>query len=49
VIPHVRSGPIIDMIAETVEGDFTESGELRIELAPLEGRSLRIAGALPTL
>ena len=29
VIPHVRSGPIIDMIAETVEGDFSESGELR--------------------
>jgi trehalose synthase len=49
VIPHVRSGPIIDMIAETVEGDFSESGELRLELAPLEGRSLRIAGALPTL
>lgn len=48
-LPHIRSGPIIDMIAETVEGDFTEGETLRIRLGPLEGKSLRIAVALPTL
>ena len=45
----VRSGPIVDMVAERLEGDLPESGELRVELEPFEGRSLRIAGALPTL
>jgi trehalose synthase len=48
-LPNTRSGPIIDMINETIEGDFTEDGELEITLAPLEGRSLRVVFALPTL
>lgn len=49
VLQHVNPGPIIDMIAETLEGDLPEDGVLRIVLGPLEGRSLRIAGALPVL
>jgi hypothetical protein len=37
------------MINETIEGDLTENGELRIVLDPWEGLSLRIVGALPVL
>ncbi len=37
------------MIAETIEGDLGEDGRLKISLDPLEGLSLRIVGALPTL
>jgi trehalose synthase len=46
---NVRSGPVIDMISETDEGDLQENGELRIHLEPYEGLSLRVIGALPTL
>ncbi|WP_182086192.1 maltose alpha-D-glucosyltransferase [Aureimonas sp. ME7] len=49
ILPNVRPGPVVDMIAETVEGDLTENGELRIVLDPWEGLSLRIVGALPVL
>ena len=46
-LPNMRPGPIFDMMEETVEGDLPEHGELRIRLDPLQGRSLRIAHALP--
>ncbi|KQQ79768.1 maltose alpha-D-glucosyltransferase [Aureimonas sp. Leaf324] len=49
ILPNVRSGPVVDMINETIEGDLTENGELRIVLDPWEGLSLRIVGALPVL
>ena len=48
-LPNVKPGPLIDMIAETVEGDVHEDGLLRLHLEPLEGRSLRVAGNLPVL
>lgn len=48
-LPGTRPGPVIDMIAETIEGDLTEEGLLRIVLEPYEGLSLRIVGTLPTL
>ncbi|WP_062014517.1 maltose alpha-D-glucosyltransferase [Aureimonas sp. AU4] len=48
-LPGTRPGPVVDMIAETVEGDLLETGELRISLEPYEGLSLRIIGNLPTL
>lgn len=48
-LPGVPLGPVVDMIAETVEGDLGEDGNLTISLDPYEGLSLRIVGALPTL
>ncbi|RKF12625.1 maltose alpha-D-glucosyltransferase [Roseovarius spongiae] len=42
-----RPGPVVDMIAETIEGEVGEDGRLRVRLDPLEGRSLRIAYPLP--
>lgn len=42
-----RSGPVFDMIAETVEGEMAEDGLLRLQLDPLQGRALRIAYPLP--
>ncbi|MBB3948818.1 maltose alpha-D-glucosyltransferase [Aureimonas jatrophae] len=48
-LPGTRPGPVVDMIAETIEGDLLETGELRISLEPFEGLSLRIIGNLPTL
>ncbi|WP_019996199.1 maltose alpha-D-glucosyltransferase [Aureimonas ureilytica] len=48
-LSNVRAGPVVDMIAETIEGDLGEDGRLKISLDPLEGLSLRIVGALPTL
>jgi len=49
VLANVGSGPVVDMIAETVEGDLGEDGMLHISLEPYEGLSLRIVGSLPTL
>jgi trehalose synthase len=49
LLSHVESGPVVDMIAETVEGDLGEDGLLKISLEPYEGLSLRVVGALPTL
>jgi trehalose synthase len=49
VLADVQPGPVVDMIAETLEGDLSEAGELRIALEPYEGVSLRIVGSLPTL
>ncbi len=48
-LSNVRPGPVVDMIAETIEGDLGEDGKLKISLDPHEGLSLRIVGALPTL
>ncbi|WCR10832.1 maltose alpha-D-glucosyltransferase [Paracoccus stylophorae] len=42
-----RSGPVLDMIAETVEGEVGDDGRLHLQLDPLQGRSLRIAYPLP--
>ncbi len=41
------SGPVFDIVAETIEGDMAEDGVLHIQLGPLEGRALRIAYPLP--
>jgi hypothetical protein len=49
VLPNVQSGPVVDMISETVEGDLSETGELAIRLEGYEGLSLRIVSALPTM
>jgi trehalose synthase len=49
VLPNVQPGPVVDMVHETIEGDLTENGELRIHLEPYEGLSLRIVSALPTV
>ena len=46
-LPAVQPGPIVDMINETIEGDLSEAGELRITLDGYEGKSLRISGAPP--
>jgi trehalose synthase len=49
VLPNVAPGPIVDMIRETVFGDFPESGELPIDLEPYEGLSLRIVSSTRTI
>ena len=46
-LPNMRPGPVFDMIEESMEGDLSDDGKLRIALEPLQGRSLRIAHALP--
>ncbi|MBO9100816.1 maltose alpha-D-glucosyltransferase [Rhizobium sp. VS19-DR104.2] len=48
-LENQASGPVIDMIHETIEGDLPETGELTINLEPYEGLSLRVVAALPTL
>jgi hypothetical protein len=48
-LENQASGPVIDMIHETIEGDLPETGELAINLEPYEGLSLRVVAALPTL
>ncbi|MDO5756490.1 MAG: maltose alpha-D-glucosyltransferase [Rhodobacterales bacterium] len=42
-----QAGPVFDMVAETIEGEVGEDGALQIQLAPYQGRSLRIAYPLP--
>ena len=37
------------MVKETLEGDLSENGELRIHLDAYEGLSLRIVSALPSM
>ncbi len=49
LLPNVQTGPIVDMLRETVVGDLAESGELALELEPYEGMSLRIVGVLRTV
>jgi trehalose synthase len=49
VLKNVQSGPVVDMINETVEGDLSDNGELVIRLEGFEGLSLRIVGSLPTI
>ncbi|HNP70961.1 MAG TPA: maltose alpha-D-glucosyltransferase [Kouleothrix sp.] len=49
VLPNVQTGPVVDMLNETVEGDLSKTGELTIRLDGYEGLSLRIVGALPTM
>ena len=46
-LPGVQPGPVVDMINETIEGDLSDAGELRIMLDGYEGKSLRISGAPP--
>lgn len=48
-VPDVRPGPVVDMLAETIVGDLGDDGQLAVVLAPYEGKSLRIVGALPSL
>jgi hypothetical protein len=48
-LSNVPSGPIVDMIKETVDGDLPESGELHISLEPYEGLSLRIVSQMRTV
>ncbi len=40
-LPDVQPGPVVDMINETIEGDLSDGGELRITLDGYEGKSLR--------
>jgi hypothetical protein len=49
MLPGMGPDPVVDMIAETIEGDLREDGALSIKLEPYEGLSLRIVGMLPTL
>jgi trehalose synthase len=46
-LPGAQPGPVVDMIKETIEGDLSDAGELRIMLDGYEGKSLRISGAPP--
>ncbi|KHL25213.1 trehalose synthase [Croceibacterium mercuriale] len=48
-LPGTQPGPVIDMIAETIEGELQDDGILTINLDPYEGLSLRIVGSLPTM
>ncbi|WP_353557428.1 hypothetical protein [Paraburkholderia terrae] len=43
----IATGPVVDMIAESVEGDLNEDGHLMINLGGYEGVCLRIVSALP--
>jgi len=47
LLPGVASGPVVDMLAESVVGDLDEFGTLRISLDGYCGVSLRIVSALP--
>jgi trehalose synthase len=47
LLPGIASGPVVDMLAESVVGDLDESGTLRISLDGYRGVSLRIVSALP--
>jgi hypothetical protein len=47
LLPGVASGPVVDMLAESVVGDLDELGTLRISLDGYRGVSLRIVSALP--
>ena len=46
-LPHVASGPVVDLVEELVTGDFEAGGELALRLDPLEGRLLRIVHTAP--
>jgi trehalose synthase len=48
-LANVASGPVVDMVKETLEGDLSENGELTIHLDGYEGLSLRIVSALPSM
>jgi hypothetical protein len=45
----VQSGPVVDMVHETIEGDLSETGEFTVRLDGFEGLSLRIVSALPSM
>jgi trehalose synthase len=49
MLNNIQPGPIVDMINESVEGDLSEAGELRIHLEGYEGLSLRIVNARPII
>ena len=44
-----RPGPVVDMIAERIVGEYDGNGRLHITLAPYEGRSLRVVETVPSL
>lgn len=48
-IPNTVPGPVVDMVAETIIGEFSAAGELTVKLGAYEGQSLRIVGALPSV
>jgi trehalose synthase len=48
-IPNLSTGPVVDMIAETIVGDVSDNGELAIELEAYEGKSLRIVTPIRTI
>ncbi|RYB01865.1 maltose alpha-D-glucosyltransferase [Lichenibacterium ramalinae] len=41
-MPEIPRGPIVDMLHGVPAGDVSEEGEIQIQLAPYEGKSLRI-------
>ena len=48
-LPDVQTGPVVDMLNETIFGDLPETKELFIRLGGYEGQSLRIVGAVPSI
>jgi trehalose synthase len=48
-IPSLSTGPVVDMIAETIVGEVSDNGELAIELEAYEGKSLRIVTPIRTI
>lgn len=42
ILANVQPGVVVDMIHETIEGDLSATGELKIHLEAYEGLSLRI-------
>ena len=46
-LPHMETGPVVDMLEETIVGDLQEDGVLTIKLDAYSGQSLRIVGSLP--
>ena len=45
MLPGVQSGPVVDMINETVEGDLSEAGELLIRLENIARRAEAVRNA----
>jgi trehalose synthase len=48
-LPNVAPGPVVDIINERVEGDFTPEGEFTITLDAYEGLALRIVSSSPMI
>lgn len=46
-LPGVERGAVADMMNETIVGELSETGELRVQLEGYEGKSFRIVSIAP--